>query len=146
MSAVETVSSKISEALESGGNRMSTKMNAMLGKSTKPVRVASGVVSKIGLSFFKGKKPQTVWSSHITPAGSLAGALIAQDITSFEPAYMAQIELEGTKHDVQLSSYYTRQFHGSAPEVNEGDVVDVYVAPNRSGGYALTYTPAKVVK
>lgn len=145
MSAVEKVGSKIAEVLEEGGGGLKDHVVKVLGKSLKPVRVASGVVSKVGLSFFENKKPQNVWASHVTPASDLAAGLMARSIYQFSPAYMAEVEIEGKKYETYLSPYHTKNFHGEAAELRAGDVVDVYVAPNR-GGITFTYTPAKLVK
>lgn len=145
MSAVEKVGSKIAEVLEANGPGLKDTVVKILGKSVKPVRVASGVVSKVGLSFFENKKPQNVWASHVTPASDLAAGLMQRSIYQFSPAYMAEIELEGKKYEAYLSLYHTKQHHGETPELREGDVVDVYVAPNR-GSITFTYTPAKLVK
>lgn len=99
-------------------------------------------VSAVGVEYFSGGKPCSVQARGPVNMLSLVDSLI-NHTARFWPAYWAVLPCGS---EVQLSTYWSRDFYGDAPELNVGEVVEVYGRLNPKTGKALfTYRkPAKV--
>ena len=127
-------------------NPLRTWATKTLGNAAK-VSIGTGTLTAVGLEFFEKKKPNTVWASHVVPMETIVTALIARNIFSMNPAYRASIEVDGIQVELFVSAHHSRRVFSSAPAVNVGDVVNLFIVkqPQSAGGFAVAYQPLKKI-
>jgi hypothetical protein len=130
----------------SGGGLRGMAQGLLEAAGGKPVRVGAGVVSKLGLEFFVKGKPQTSWVSPLISIDAMVQGLMKAGHYNFTPAYAVEIEHEGARKELFLSTYHTKRAFGAAPDLTVGAIVDVHAVPSNSeAGFAFTYIPVRKV-
>lgn len=109
----------------------------------KQKRVGGGVVTEIGIAFFLGDKPHTLWATKNQPLTELALTAAKFGSRSMEETY--QVKLDDIDKTVYVTQYHSRQLFGAVEALSLGDTVDVYAARTATGKVAFCYKPLKGV-